>query len=549
MSRHVPAPPSDLLPHDLSLVYSGYKEENQEWVSMGLKRYREKRDFKKTSEPSGRGRPTAAERFVVQEHHASRLHWDFRLQIEGVLKSWSVPKGPSLDPAAKRLAVEVEDHPVDYLTFTGEIPKGSYGGGVVYRWDIGTYEMIDGDPLEAWKKGALKFRLHGERLQGEWRLFKMKGRKQGGKPLWLLQKIADEFARPGDAAEPKGAEKQVEGKVKPISRIKPARIKRTAAPEGEPLSVEAFLGLTHPTGDVTVEIDGTHVALSHLDRIYWPKEKITKFDLLTYYIRIFPYLGPFLQDRPAILQRWPRGIGAPKFFQHDLQSAPEYLRTARMQNEEGREIDYAVYTGLPSLLHLVNLGTIEHHPWHSTLDRIDRPDWLVIDLDPRGALWEHVLKAAEVTREVFASRGLTVYPKTSGSSGIHIYLPLEPIYEYEAVAAFAEAIACEVASRIPEMATVERKPEERKEGQVYIDWLQNARGKSMVAPYSVRAKPGATVSMPLTWKEIGRGVEIADFTIRNVLDLVKKKKGLWERFFEERQRLPGPGEKRRRPAA
>ncbi len=516
---------------------------------MGLKPYREKRDFKKTSEPFGQRRPASSgDRFVVQEHHASHLHWDFRLEIGGVLKSWSVPKGPSLDPEVKRLAVEVEDHPVDYLTFTGQIPEGSYGAGTVDRWDIGTYEMVQGDPLEAWEKGALKFRLHGERLKGVWRLFKMKGRAQGGKPLWLLQKVADAFARPGDSVERIAETKREERKIEPTLEIRPAQVKRTHAPKGAPLSIGDFLSLAHPSGDVTVEIDDVRVPLTHLDRIYWPKEKITKFDLLSYYIRIFPVIGPFLQDRPAILQRYPRGIAAPKFFQHDLQSAPDFLKVVRMQNEEGREIDYAVYTGLASLLYLTNLGTLEHHPWHSTIARIDRPDWLVIDLDPRGAPWENVLRAAQVTRASFEERGWTPFPKTSGSSGIHLYLPLEPIDDYESVAHVAEEIAAEVAARAPQIATIERVPSARKKGQVYIDWLQNARGKTMVAPYSVRGKPGATVSMPLTWEVVEEGVQIADFTMKNVPAQVETQGNPWEGFFRNRQRLPGRPNKVKRSA-
>lgn len=498
-----------------------------------LTAYRKKRNFQQTPEPAGEiAAEPAQPKFVVQEHHASHLHWDFRLEIGGVLKSWSIPKGPSLDPAEKRLAVEVEDHPLDYLTFIGAIPEGNYGAGKVFRWDIGTFETPD-DPLTEWEKGSIHITLHGSRLKGEWHLFRMKGRQQGNKPLWLLQKVKDRFAGP-PLSERKKSDAPSHSKT---SGIKPAKIKTLPPSTEKPISLESFLALKKPVGGATVKIDGESVSFTHLDRVYWPDEPITKFELLSYYIRIAPRIMPFLEERPAILQRYPRGIAVPKFFQHDLESAPSYLHAVRMQNEEGREIDYAVYRGLPSLLYLVNIGTIEQHPWHSRLAQITRPDWLVLDLDPHTAPWENVIKVALTARKVFEKRGLRAYPKTSGSSGLHLYLPLRPEYEYEAVSEFAHALAKEVADAVPGIATVERTLAGREKGQVYVDWLQNAKGKSMAAPYSVRARPGAPVSMPLTWEQVAKGVRISDFTLKNIFGQMGRRKDPWGRFFDDLQKI------------
>lgn len=315
------------------------------------------------------------------------------------------------------------------------------------------------------------------------------------------------------------------------------KLKRTSQKQGPSISIEDFLALKNAKGDVIVEVDGERVPLTSLDRIYWPDEKITKFDLLSYYIRISPHLLPFLKDRPAILQRWPRGVNAPMFFQQDLESAPAFVKTVRLTNQEGRELDYGVYTNTASLLHFVNLGTIEQHPWHSTTKKLDKPDWIALDLDPKKAPWENVLEVALLTRQVCAEIGIKAFPKTSGSSGIHIYLPLKPTNTYDRVAEFARLLASEIAGRAPNIATIERSLSRRKPNQVYVDWMQNARGKSLASVYTTRAKPKATVSMPLTWKQVERGVKISDFTLKNVLALVKKTGDAWADFFNSRQAL------------
>ena len=314
-------------------------------------------------------------------------------------------------------------------------------------------------------------------------------------------------------------------------------VKRTKQKRGTVVTVEEFLSLERPKGDLIIKVGGEQVSVTSLDRIYWPDEKLTKFDLLSYYLKVADYIMPYLQDRPAILQRYPRGIKAPMFFQQDLDSAPEFIKTARLINQEGRELDYGVYSTTGSVLHFVTLGTIEQHPWHSTVKRLDKPDWIAIDLDPKKAPWENVLQVALVVKEVADEIGLKAFPKTSGSSGIHIYVPLKPTNEYDKVGEFARLFASEVAQRAPQIATVERTIAKRKSTQVYVDWMQNARGKSLAAVFTARAKPKATVSMPLTWPQISKGVKIDDFTITNVPQLLKKKGDAWADFFASRQAL------------
>jgi bifunctional non-homologous end joining protein LigD len=509
---------------------------------MSLDDYQRKRDFTRTPEPGGEPGPQAGPpRFVVQEHHASRLHYDLRLEIDGVLKSWAIPRGPSLDPEIKRLAVQVEDHPVQYLDFHGTIPSGNYGAGNMYIWDRGTFDAREADLLDGWKKGALHMTLHGERLRGGWRLFKIQEKPH---PQWLLQKVDDAEARPGHEAEVIGSpDETIEGGSEIPLAVVEASIKRQAplSPQGS-LSAEEFLALGTLKGDVTVRVGEELVHLTHLERIYWPELGIRKGELLQYYLMMAPLILPLLEDRPCVMRRFPRGLDGESFYQHDIVSGPEFLRAIRLPidgKEQGKPVDYAVYTTPASLLYLVNLGNIEQHPWHSRVQSIGFPDYFVIDLDPGETPWPEIVRLALAVRDTLAALGLRGYPKTSGARGIHIYVPLEPRYSYRQAAEVAEAVCRFVAQQHPALGTIERSLKERGKGRVYLDWVQNSLGKVLAGPYSVRARREALVSCPVTWGELESGVRREDFTMAAVLQRAAAGVNPWADLPTDRQSLPG----------
>src|SRR5207248_3279676 len=405
---------------------------------MGLETYQKMRDFRRTPEPRGRVSKANRRRFVVQEHHASKLHFDFRLEMGGVLKSWSVPRGPSLDPTVKRLAVETEDHPVEYLKFEGRIPQGEYGAGEHMRWDAGTYKLIgDADAREQLERGKLEFVLDGERLRGAFTLVRMKGREGE----WLLLKKQDEFAEAGwelKLRKPDEKAKDKRQKAKDNSEKESsaggAHGSRGAHSEGvrkfdtekqtrgeEVVPVARALKSKQLKGDVNVRVGREVVPLTSLDRVYWPEDGYTKGDLIRYYDEVSKYILPYLEDRPLIMKRYPAGIRGPFFHQHDVNEAPDFVRTARLEVEDGggHTVDYIVGTGKATLLYMANLGAIERHPWHSRVENLDHPDWFVFDLDPgEGVEFKTICEVALATRDVLARLGLQSYAKTSGSRGI-----------------------------------------------------------------------------------------------------------------------------------
>jgi bifunctional non-homologous end joining protein LigD len=863
---------------------------------MGLVKYKEKRNFRESPEPQG-GKPAEKSlRFVIQKHDASHLHYDFRLEMEGVLKSWAVPKGPSTDPSVKRLAMMVEDHPFDYRNFEGIIPSG-YGAGTVIVWDEGTYEPAgfgqtdkrsrDKELRKQLHAGKIRFILHGKKLKGEFALVKAPAR---GENAWLLMKLKDNHASDTDitlkeksvlskktlaevekttsnywesnGSPKKPAKSKPQKKKEPVTEMDEAlpdslsklgrkgkfpsgttpmlatlvdkavdqegwiyevkwdgyralafsnkgkvqlrsrnnksfddkfypvhaavldwginavvdgeivvvnekgisdfgalqnwrseadgellfyvfdllwlegrdltgipleqrrEVLKSLVPEegiirfseafgtsateffnvaremglegiiakkanslyqsgvrsphwlkikankrqevviggytvnentSKPFSAlmvgvynkgrfmytgkvgtgfnirdqknmlkqfrtlvikqppfnevpdinkpsrfrpdppnavatwlkpelvceVAFTELTsdgimrHPSfqgmrtdknaSDVVLEeaahagkvintaharsvrkaiapsestgrktllnpteetqvrkINGHEIKFTNLSKIFWPKEKVTKRDVMNYYYQVAPYMVPYLKDRPQSLNRHPNGINGKSFYQKDVTGkAPDWVDTYLYHSAaDKRDKHFLVCMDDASLLYMASLGCIEINPWSSTVQKPDYPDWCIIDLDPDQNPFSQVVEAALVTKKVLEQFKIPSCCKTSGSTGLHIYIPLGAKYTYEESKEFARVIATMVQKEIPKYTTIERAVKNRN-GKMYIDFLQNRPQATVAAPYSLRPKPGAPVSMPLHWEEVKKGLKITDFNIFNAMDRLR----------------------------
>ncbi|HUQ65326.1 MAG TPA: DNA ligase D [Flavitalea sp.] len=874
---------------------------------MGLSKYKEKRSFNETPEPVG-GKSKAKELiFVIQKHDASRLHYDFRLEMEGVLKSWAVPKGPSVDPSVKRLAMMVEDHPFDYRDFEGIIPDGNYGAGTVIVWDQGTYHPTEELPdkksqekhlLNQLHEGNLKFVLNGKKLKGEFALVRTNGM---GENSWLLIKHKDKYSGKDDITEKdksvqsgKTIEKvaasskniwksnrqskepeatEAPAKKAPVKKLAPKKMAKkkvnnplTDAPESPfPKTISPMLatlvdkpfdepgwiyeikwdgyralalcnegevnmisrnnksfndkfypvynavkdwginavidgeiavlnenGVSHfsslqnwrseadgeliyyvfdllwldgkdlmhfpltqrrdllrehlpPEGTIRMsedfktsatefleaassmglegiiakkeesvyhpgdrtrdwlkikvsqrhevviggytknegskkafssllvgvyengnleytgkigtgfndkqqaemmerfnkleiksspftivpdvnkpsrfrpnpphaaviwlkpvlvcevsyaemtddgvmrhpsfegmredkkakevmreipvkaknvvkaqpetpakkssstdkllkpveskdrktllnpteesqakKINGQELKFSNLSKVYWPKEKYTKRDLINYYYQIAEYILPYLKERPQSMNRFPNGIEGQSFYQKDVTGkVPGWIELFPYTTSDEKAKNYMVCNKEADLLYMINLGCIEIHPWSSTRKKPDNPDWCLIDLDPSDTnTFEQVIQVAQTTKKVLDAIGVVGYCKTSGSTGIHIYIPLKPKYTYDECQLFGRWIAMQVHEQLPDITSVERIVKNRK-GKLYVDFLQNRPGATLAAPYSARPKPGATVSMPLHWDEVKKGLKLKDYTIKNAVERVR----------------------------
>ncbi len=847
---------------------------------MGLALYKKKRNFSRTSEPIGKVARSRSElKFVVQRHKASHLHYDFRLEVAGVLKSWAVPKGPSMNPGDKRLAMMVEDHPYSYRTFEGIIPEGNYGAGIVEIWDEGTYNDLENSDKRTAEKnmraglhsGSLKFVLQGKKLKGEFALVKLKGKQDNA---WLLIKHKDDFS----VIEPYNSEEQTlknspinkwlrenrkdkvprlkqtketphkkttvkkkvrrylpEGSRKVSDPIKPMLAKETEKPfsdkdwiyeikwdgyraiaevtknnvrlysrngnsfnlsyplvvleletlnfhavlDGEivvldenghpdfqllqyygsdssfPIVYEVFdllslngqdttdlplldrkkllkkllpynriikysdhveeqgeaffklsqekdlegimakkadslyhpgartgewlkiknhksqeaiiCGFTEPresrkhfgalvlgiyddgelkymghTGSgfnttalkemsdklktlvqknspfkekvvtnmpvtwvkpkLVCEVKYTewtkdgrlrHPIFLHLrsdkkakdvtlnaakpikdpvkksktaktskpkkrekeekavdpgnekiltfgkikvkttnrSKIFFPDEGITKGDVIDYYISVSRYILPYLKDRPESLKRNPNGIKDAGFFHKDAgQEAPEWVKSSPVYSESTKKnIDYIICNNQATLTYLNNLGCIEINPWHSTIQKPDRPDYMIIDIDPSEKnTFEQVIEAANVFHDIFEKIGAPNFCKTSGATGMHVYVPTGKKYTYDQLKDFAHLVCMMAQEEMPDFTSLQRNLKKRGNKVIYLDHLQNRRGQTISSVYSLRPKEGASVSMPVHWKEVKPGLSPQDFTIHNALKRIEKQGNIFK---------------------
>lgn len=315
------------------------------------------------------------------------------------------------------------------------------------------------------------------------------------------------------------------------TRKRPSTGPRQAAKGGEAI----------PTGvnATTMNVEGGPVSLSNLDKVFWPKLGLTKRDLLQYYLNVAPWLLPHLKNRAMVMKRYPNGIAGEFFFMKRAPSPrPESIPICSIEHGSGNVIGFPVIQHVASLLWVVNLGCIDLNPWYARCDDVDRPDYLHFDLDPVvGAPFERVLETALLVRDALASIKIKSYAKTTGSRGIHVYVPIVRGPMQKQVWAFAKAFSKELEARHPKIVTAEYRVAKRPRGRVLADYNQNAWNRTLASVYSVRPKPEATVSAPVTWEEVERGVRIEDFTMKNVPARLKKIGDLWKPLLAEGGRV------------
>jgi bifunctional non-homologous end joining protein LigD len=525
-----------------------------------LAQYRRKRDFGRTPEPSGAvpdaGPAEGALRFVVQRHRARRLHYDFRLELDGVLVSWAVPKGPTLDPKVRRAAFRVEDHPLEYIDFEGVIPAGEYGGGDVIVWDAGTWEPRDAgdppDPARALAAGELHVDLYGDKLRGRFVL--VRTGPSGGKEQWLLLHKRDEHAVDGWDAEDsprsvRSGRTNEEVKADPDrlwrSDLPAARAAVPLKPSATPVGEAELSALDALRSSGVWSVFGRDLRVSNLDKVLFParpgEDPVTKRDLLRYTAQVAPMVLPYLTRRALNLHRYPNGAQAKGFWQKQLPDhAPDWLpRWENPEADPGETRVYLVVDEPAALVWAANFGALEWHAWTSRVDDPHRPTYALVDLDPgERTSWADLLTLARLHRTALDHLGVVARAKVTGRRGIQIWVPVARRPDFDATGAWVEQLSRTVGAVVPELVSWKWQVKERA-GLARLDYTQNAINKTLVAPYSPRPAPGAPVSAPIDWDELDDPDLTPDaFTIRTILPRIADKGDLFRDVLDHPQRLP-----------
>ncbi len=507
----------------------------------------------------------------MQRHRARRLHYDLRFEIDGVLVSWAVPRGPTLDPDVKRTAVHVEDHPIEYLHFEGVIPKGEYGGGDVIVWDTGTWEPHGtDDPAAAVAAGELHADMHGQKLKGRLVLVR-RGREPGDREQWLLLHKHDDQAV--DDWDPEAHPRSVlsgrtNDQVKadpdriwrsdlpaarasvPVRREpggkpadQPARTRRTAGQQTAAKRTAGRAGADHPAGARTAaggpgaaelaaldalgnggmwRVFGRELRLTNLDKELFParpgEDPVTKRELIRYAAQIAPVVLPYLTGRALNMHRFPGGAGTTGFWHKQLPDhAPGWLpRWDDPEAERGKTTTYLVADEPAALIWAANFGALEWHAWTSRTDDPHRPSYALIDLDPGSdTSWGDLVALARLHRTALEHLGVRAQPKLTGRHGIQIWIPASAD-SFDQTRGWVEQVSRAVGAVVPKLVSWKWDVRERA-GLARLDYTQNVMNKTLIAPYSPRAAAGAPVSAPIRWDELDDAELRSDtFTIRSM---------------------------------